>query len=76
MLKDRMYDTHENSSLFNIKFVTSNKHKYIEAKQIFDKYKISLEWIPINITELQSNYIEEITIHKVISLGKLSTQYL
>lgn len=71
MLKDRMYDTHENSSLFNIKFVTSNKHKYIEAKQIFDKYKISLEWIPINITELQSNYIEEITIHKVISLREI-----
>jgi len=72
MLKDKIHGfPGEDSSFFNIKFITSNKHKFIEARQIFNKYGINLEWIPIHTTELQSNYIEEITIHKVISLREI-----
>jgi XTP/dITP diphosphohydrolase len=41
-------------------FATSNKHKFLEAKNILEKYGINIEMYPFKPIEIQSNSIEEI----------------
>lgn len=43
-----------------ILFATSNKHKFLEAKNILEKYGINIEMYPFKPIEIQSNSIEEI----------------
>ena len=50
-----------------IKFVTGNKHKFKEARDVMESYEIELLWIPLPIEEIQSDSLEEVAISKVLS---------
>ena len=54
-----------------IKFVTGNKHKFKEAKDIMENYEIELLWIPLPIDEIQSDSLEEVAVSKVLSAIKI-----
>lgn len=49
---------------FDLFFVSSNNHKYQEAKTILDTFGIKLGFIKSNLEEIQSNSLEEIALHK------------
>ena len=50
--------------LSNLLFVSSNIHKFKEAKQILDLFGISIQFFKLNLEEIQSNSIKEIAIKK------------
>ncbi len=43
-------------------FRTSNKHKYLEAKEILSKYNIEVEWINKKYLEVQAESLEEVVL--------------
>jgi len=45
-------------------FVSSNKHKYLEAKQILKKFGIDLAFFQANLMEIQSDSLSEIAKQK------------
>ncbi len=45
-----------------IYFKTSNKHKYLEAKEILSKYNIDVEWINEKYKEIQAEGLEEVVL--------------
>ena len=51
--------------LFNLLFVSSNIHKFKEAKEILDFFGIPIQFFKLNLEEIQSNSIKEIAIKKV-----------
>ena len=51
--------------LSDIFFVSSNIHKFKEAKEILDSFGISIQFFKLNLEEIQSNSIKEIAIKKV-----------
>ncbi len=46
--------------------VTSNKEKYLEMREIAEKFGLNLEWIVGEKVEIQSNNLEEISRHSAI----------
>lgn len=46
--------------LFDLYFVSSNSHKYKEAKSILDSFGIKLGFLKLNLEEIQSNSLKEI----------------
>ena len=51
---------------FDLFFVSSNNHKYLEAKKILDSFGIKLGFFKSNLEEIQSNSIKEISSKKAI----------
>ncbi len=51
-------------------FQTTNKHKFKEAKKIFEKYNLELEWIPEKYREIQASSLEEVAIESIKEIGK------
>ena len=49
---------------FDLYFVSSNNHKYQEAKTILDSFGIKLGFIKLNLEEIQSNSLKEIAVSK------------
>jgi len=49
---------------FDLYFVSSNNHKYSEAKKILDSFGINLGFLKSNLEEIQSNSLENIAIAK------------
>jgi XTP/dITP diphosphohydrolase len=49
---------------FDLFFVSSNNHKYLEAKNILDTFGITLGFFKSNLEEIQSNSIKEIALKK------------
>ncbi len=45
---------------FDLFFVSSNSHKYIEAKTILDSFGIELGFLKLNLEEIQSHSLNEI----------------
>lgn len=56
---------------YKVSFVTSNKHKFSEAKLVLGEYGIELVHIPFDIPEIQSTNIKEIVINKVLEAIKI-----
>ena len=52
---------HKSSDLF---FVSSNRHKYDEAKKILDSFGITLGFFKSSLQEIQSNSLHDIAIAK------------
>ena len=50
--------------LFDVFFVSSNKHKYIEAKKILNKFDINLGFYKFEFEEIQSDSLKEIAANK------------
>lgn len=50
-----------------VRFVTNNEHKYREAYDILSGYNIKLEWVPLPLEEIQSEYLEDIVVSKVLN---------
>jgi len=51
---------------FDLFFVSSNNHKFQEAKKILDSFGIKLGFFKSNLEEIQSNSIKEISSKKAI----------
>lgn len=49
---------------FDLFFVSSNNHKYSEAKKILDSFGINLGFLKYNLEEIQSNSLRDIAIAK------------
>jgi len=49
---------------FDLYFVSSNNHKYQEAKIILDSFGIKLGFLKLNLEEIQSNSLKEIAVSK------------
>ena len=49
---------------FDLFFVSSNNHKYLEAKKILDSFGIKLGFFKSNLEEIQSNSLKEIASKK------------
>jgi len=49
---------------FDLYFVSSNNHKYSEAKKILDSFGINLGFLKSNLEEIQSNSLENIAMVK------------
>ena len=45
---------------FDLYFVSSNSHKYKEAKNILDSFGINLGFFKLTLEEIQSNSLKEI----------------
>lgn len=54
-------------------FLTSNKHKYMEALELFEKHGLKLEWINEDYDEIQGNTLEDVAKAAVESVGKENT---
>ena len=50
--------------LSNLLFVSSNIHKFKEAKEILDSFGVSIQFFKLNLEEIQSNSIKKIAIKK------------
>jgi len=50
--------------LFDLFFVSSNNHKFLEAKNILDTFGIKLGFFKFNLEEIQSNSLKEIALKK------------
>ena len=51
-------------------FVTSNVHKFLEAKDIFSQYRIGIAKLKVNAVEIQDNSITNIAIFSVLDAVK------
>ena len=49
---------------FDLFFVSSNHHKYQEAKKILDSFGIKLGFVKFDLEEIQSNSLKEIALYK------------
>lgn len=49
---------------FDLFFVSSNNHKYLEAKNILDAFGIKLGFFKLTLEEIQSNSLNEIALKK------------
>ena len=50
--------------LSDLLFVSSNTHKFKEAREILNSFGISVEFFKLNLQEIQSNSIREIALQK------------
>ena len=49
---------------FDLFFVSSNNHKYVEAKSILETFGIKLGFLKSELEEIQSNSLDEIALRK------------
>lgn len=54
-----------------VRFVTGNEYKFNEAERMMKNYEIKLLWTPLPMEEVQSDFLEEILITKVLSVIKI-----
>lgn len=59
-----------------IYFITRNRHKFLEASRIMQKYGIKLEIREINKLEVQSLSLREIVLHGLVNLYSLVSKPL
>ena len=52
--------------LSDVSFVSSNKNKFEEAKNIVSKFGLKLEFLKSHLQEIQADTLEEIATHKAI----------
>lgn len=52
-------------------FVSSNKHKFDEAKNIVSKFGLKLKFLQSSLQEIQANTLEEIARHKALQAFSL-----
>ncbi len=52
--------------LSDVSFVSSNKNKFEEAKNIVSKFGLKLEFLKSHLQEIQADALEEIVTHKAI----------
>ena len=57
--------------LRKVSFVTSNVHKFEEAKAVLTQFDIELVQIPTPISEIQSDDLREIVIYKAMEAAKV-----
>ena len=57
--------------LDKIFFASSNKNKFIEAKNILSQFNVEIELFKCNLEEIQADNLEEIAKHKVIQAFSL-----
>lgn len=50
----------------SILFASSNKNKFEEAKDILEKFEISLKFFKCNLLEIQADTLEEVSFHKAL----------
>ncbi len=50
--------------LFDLYFVSSNDHKYLEAKNILETFGLELGFLKSDLEEIQSNSLDEIALRK------------
>ena len=50
--------------LSDLLFVSSNTHKFKEAKEILNSFGVSIQFFRLNLEEIQSNSIKQIAIKK------------
>jgi len=53
---------------WKLNFITSNKHKFEEAREILEKYDIQLKWIKMNVEEPRGASVEEVARKSLESL--------
>ena len=51
-----------------MKFITSNKHKFDEIREVFNKAGIQIEWLKLKYDELQEDFTESISYKSALSL--------
>jgi len=56
--------------LDELKFVTSNPHKFREAETILEEYGIEVKWVNLKYPELQADTLEEVVLHSLRWLKK------
>ena len=56
---------------YKVSFITSNKHKFMEARLVIKEYGVDLMHIPFDILEIQAPHIEEIIINKALEALKI-----
>jgi len=49
---------------FDLLFVSSNRHKYLEAKTVLDSFGVELGFLKLRLEEIQSDSIKKIAIKK------------
>src|SRR5690348_17896386 len=52
--------------LSDVSFVSSNKNKFEEAKNIVSKFGLKLEFLKSHLQEIQADTLEEIATHKAM----------
>ncbi len=52
-------------------FVSTNEHKYLEAKEVFDRYGLNLKWYLLEVDEIQSPSLQDIIIWKGYEISKV-----
>ena len=60
--------------LSDVFFVSSNRNKFIEAKNITSKFGLKLKFFKSNLQEIQANTLEEIARHKAIQAFSLCSK--
>lgn len=69
-----MSEKTENSKSFPkgkvVYFVTSNVHKFLEARKIFSEYKIATAKLKVEAVEIQDDYLENIAKYSVLDAVK------
>ncbi len=53
--------------LYDLFFVSSNRHKYLEAKKILENFDINLGFIKCELQEIQNRSIRKIAAHKAFN---------
>ena len=53
--------------LSDVSFVSSNKNKFEEAKNIASKFGLKLEFLKSHLQEIQADTLEEIATHKAMN---------
>ncbi|HIE23978.1 MAG TPA: XTP/dITP diphosphatase [Candidatus Korarchaeota archaeon] len=48
-----------------LKFVTSNSHKFHEAKRILKEFGVEVQWINLKYPELQAETLKEVVLHSL-----------
>lgn len=52
-------------------FVTSNRHKFEEASEIFGRYGLNLNWINVDVEEIQSDSLLDVILWKGYEISKV-----
>ncbi len=52
---------------YNLFFVSSNRHKYLEAKKILENFDINLGFVKCDLQEIQNGSLKKIATHKAFA---------
>ncbi len=60
----------------DIYFVTGNRHKFEEASEIFSRYGLSLNWVNVDVEEIQNDSLIDVIIWKGYEISKILSDKL